>query len=111
MSPIPVDQSGPPVSRVRSPVLDQALSANSSAALIMFLLQNPDDPFAEQARTYLRARPTPDTAAALQKAAGSQAPVVAAFDAARLSGTDAAWAAFLSRYPGHPLAAQVPLFR
>lgn len=43
---VPVDQQGPPGSRVRSPVLDQALAANSNAALIMFLLKYPDDPFA-----------------------------------------------------------------
>lgn len=111
---VPIDQPsppGPPGSRERSPVLDQALSAHSSAALIMFLLRHPGDPFAEQARTYLKARRVPDDPEALRAAAGSESGVVAAFDTARLAGTDAAWAEFLARHGDHPLAAEVPRFR
>lgn len=103
--------AGPPISRERSPVLDQALAANSSAALIMFLIEHPGDPFVEQARSYLRARPLPDTDVALRAAAGAQAPVVAAFDAARRMGTDMAWTDFLAKYGTHQLAVEVSHFR
>lgn len=103
--------AGPPISRERSPVLDEALAANSSAALIMFLIEHPGDPFVEQARAYLRLRPLPDTDDDLRAAAGAQAPVVAAFDAARRVGTDNAWTDFLARYGEHELAGEVPHFR
>ncbi len=106
-----VDQTSPPGSRVRSPALDQALSANSNAALIMFLLKRPGDPFLKDARTHLKARLIPDNPAALHAAAGAQADVVAAFDAARLTGTDAAWTGFLARYKASPLADEVANFR
>ena len=111
---MPVDQKippGPPGSRVRSPVLDQALAANSSAALIMFLWHHPDDAFAPAARDYLRNRPMPDSPAALQADAGPNSAVVAAFDAARRAGTEAAWQGFLADYGQHPLAREVPYFR
>lgn len=107
----PLQPLGPPTSRVRSPVLDQALSANSNAAIIMFLLRNPGDPFTDQAVISLNARRTPDSAQALQAAAGGDAALVGAFDAARLANTDAAWVDFLARHGGSPLAAMVPLFR
>ena len=103
--------TGAPISRERSVALDQVLAANSSAALIMFLIKNPDDPFAEQARVYLRARLAADSEAKLRAAAGSQTPVVAAFDTARLQGTKGAWDAFLARYGDHPLSAEVDHFR
>lgn len=103
--------AGPPISRERSPVLDQALAANSSAALIMFLIEHPGDPFVEQARSYLRARSLPDTDVALRSAAGAQAPVVAAFDAARRLSTDFAWTDFLAKYGTHRLAVEVSHFR
>ncbi len=99
------------MSRDRSPVLDRALGANSNAAIIMFLLKRPGDPFAEMARIHLNARQSPDTPQALQSAAGGDADLVAAFDAARLAQSDAAWAAFLARYGDTPLAAEVPRFR
>lgn len=111
VQPMPIDQKGPPGQRVRSPVLDQALAANSSAALIMFLWHHPDDAFAEDARSYLRNRPDPDPPAAIRAAAGAEAPAVAAFDAARRAGSAAAWQAFLAQYGATPLARQVPFFR
>lgn len=111
---MPIDHKtppGPPGSRVRNPVLDQALAANSSAALIMFLWRHPEDAFAEDARSYLRNRPRPDSTAALRAAAGADAPAVAAFDAARLAGTPEAWQQLLARFGDTPLARQVPYFR
>ena len=107
----PIQRLGPAVSLNRSPVLDAALSMQSNAAIIMFLLQHPGDPFAEMARDHLNARQTPDSAEALQAAAGANAALVGAFDAARLEKSDAAWAAFLARYGDSPLAAEVPYFR
>lgn len=107
----PIQRVGPAVSRDRSPVLDDALSKQSNAAIIMFLLQHPGDGFADMARTHLQARRTPDSPEAVQAAAGADAALVAAFDAARLGGSDAAWADFLARYGDSPLAAEVPYFR
>ena len=107
----PIQRPGPPISRERSLVLDTAFQANSNAAIIMFLLNNPGDRFAPMARTNLNARQTPDTPQALQAAAGANADMVAAFDAARLSRSDAAWNAFLARYGDSPLAAEVANFR
>jgi hypothetical protein len=107
----PLAPEGPVVSRERSPVLDTALFANSNAAIIVFLLKNPGDRFSEMARINLRARSIPDSAEALQAAAGGDADLVAAFDAARLTNSDAAWSDFLTRYGDTPLAAEVPKFR
>jgi hypothetical protein len=107
----PLQPEGPTVSRERSPVLDTALSANSNAAIIMFLLKHPGDRFSEMARINLKARRLPDSPQALQAAAGGDADLVAAFDAARLANTDATWSDFLARYGETPLAAEVPNFR
>jgi hypothetical protein len=107
----PLQPLEPPISRERSLVLDTAFSANSNAAIIVFLLKHPGDRFSEMARISLRARRTPDSAQALHAAAGDDADLVAAFDAARLANSDAAWSDFLSRYGDTPLAAEVPKFR
>ncbi len=107
----PIQRMEPPISLERSPVLDAALSKQSNAAIIMFLLQHPGDRFTEMARDHLNARRTPDSPAAQQAAAGPDTALVAAFDAARLEKSDAAWAEFLARYGDSPLAAEVPFFR
>lgn len=89
---------------------DQAVAAGTSAGLIMFLARNPDTAQAPEARRLLDLRRIPDSPAVIAAAAGGDAGVVAAFDAARLAGTRAAWDMFLARHGGHPLAAQVAFF-
>jgi hypothetical protein len=89
---------------------EQAVAAGTSAGLIMFLARNPDSPRAPEIRRLLGLRGSPDSAAATAAAAGADADVVAAFDAARLAGTRAAWDAFLARHGSHPLAAQAVFF-
>lgn len=83
-----------------------ALAAGDSASLILFLARHPDDPAAPRVRAALAGRRTPVTAAAATAVAGGEGAVIAAFDAARLSGTDRAWADFTARFPTHPLAAE-----
>ena len=100
----------PPGQRPRSPAFDQAQAARNSAALIMFLIHHRDDPALASVREVLAHRRQPDSRATLLATAGPEAEVVAAFDAARLAGTAAAWQDFLARYPGHVLASEVPFF-
>lgn len=88
-----------------------ALAAGNSASLILFLARHPADPAAPRVRAALAARRSPVTPAAARAVAGAEAEVVAAFDAARLSGTDDAWADFTARYPTHPLAAEAARWR
>ena len=90
---------------------DQAVAADSSAALIMFLARNPDTVQAPEARQLLAARKTPDSRMVTQSVAGGDADVVGAFDAARLAGTAEGWDAFMALHGGHPLSAQVQYFK
>lgn len=90
-------------------IFDQAVAQDSNAALILFLARNPASPQAPEARRLLAQRRSPDAPGTALAVAGSDADVVAAFDAARLSGDPAAWTAFLSRHGSHPLAAEARL--
>ena len=83
-----------------------ALSAGDNASLILFLARHPGDPAAPQVRAALAGRRTPVSPASAAAVAGGEGAVIAAFDAARLSGTDRAWTDFLTRYSTHPLAAE-----
>lgn len=85
---------------------EAVLAEDSSAALILFLARDPDGPFAAEARARLAGRRTPDPPARILKVAGSDAGVVEAFDAARLSGDPARLRAFAETHRGHPLAAE-----
>ena len=80
--------------------LDQAVRTNTNAALILFLMRNPDGPEAAEARSLLDQRRTPDPAGA---ARGPDADIITAFDTARLQGDDAALQAFIQRYGATPL--------
>ena len=99
-----------PGQRERSRAFDQALIADSSAALIMFLIHHRDDPALASVREVLAHRSQPDSPAVLAATAGAEADVVGAFDAARLSGSASARQAFLARYPDHILARELALF-
>ncbi|MBP7000589.1 hypothetical protein [Amaricoccus sp.] len=90
----------PPPGAALAEELALAEAAGTSAALILFVARHPDE--ADAARARLAARHAPDPA----PAAGPDADMIAAFDAARRSGDPAALAAFAARYPGHPLAAE-----
>lgn len=72
--PVAVDQplrpAGPVVSRQRRPLLEEALSANSNAAIIMVVLRNPGDGFADMARIHRNVRRSPDSAPALHATVG-----------------------------------------
>ncbi|MTE01079.1 hypothetical protein GIY56_12310 [Paracoccus sp. YIM 132242] len=83
-----------------------ALAAGNSAALILFLARHPADPAAPRVRAALAGRREPVTPADAMAVAGGEAAVIGAFDAARLSGTPAAWADFTAHYGSHPLAAE-----
>lgn len=87
-----------------------ALAAGSSTALIQFLARHPDNPNAPRIRAALAARTAPDDPARLA-AAGGEAEIVAAFDAARRAGTAAAWDAFAARFGDHPLVAESKAWR
>lgn len=100
----------PPGQRPRSPAFDQAQAARNSTALILFLIHHRDDPALASVREVLAHRRQPDSRATLLATAGPEAEVVAAFDAARLAGTAAAWQDFLARYPDHILASEVGYF-
>ena len=82
----------------------QALADGSNAALIMILARHPGTPEAGVALAALAGRGGPDPAAVTRAVAGADAGVVAAFDAARLNGTAAAWQGFLAAHGSHPLA-------
>ncbi|MCZ0963356.1 hypothetical protein [Paracoccus benzoatiresistens] len=83
-----------------------ALAAGDNASLILFLARHPADPAAPRVRAALAGRRTPVSPAAATAVAGGEGAVIAAFDAARLSGTDRAWTDFMTRYSTHPLAAE-----
>lgn len=100
----------PPGQRARSAAFDQALIADSNAALIMFLIHHREDPALASVREVLAHRSQPDSAAVLASTAGPEAAVVGAFDAARLAGTASARQAFLARYPDHVLVGEVAFF-
>ncbi len=100
----------PPGQRPRSAAFDQALIADSNAALIMFLIHHHDDPALASVREVLAHRTKPDSPAVRAATAGAEAEVVGAFDAARLAGTASAWQGFLARYPGHILASETGYF-
>ena len=85
---------------------DQAVAAGSNAALIMFLARNPASSHAAAARAQLALRRTADASAVTGAVAGTDVSIVAAFDAARLSGDPAALIAFVAQYGNHPLAAE-----
>lgn len=87
-----------------------ALAEGSSTALIQFLARHPDDRNAPRVRAALAARTAPDDPARIA-VAGGEAEIVAAFDAARRAGTDAAWDAFAARFKGHPLVAEAEAWR
>lgn len=89
--------------------LDQAESAGNSAALIMFLARYGGSPLTAEARARLRQRTAPDPADVVAAVAGTDANVVAAFDAARLKGP-AALEAFIAAHGSHPLAAEARLW-
>lgn len=82
-----------------------AEAQGSNAALILFVIRHPEAPEAATARAALAARRSPDP----QPDPGPDGAIIAAFDAARLSGDPGALAAFAARYPGHPLAAEAML--
>ncbi|WP_134724879.1 hypothetical protein [Paracoccus luteus] len=90
---------------------DAALAQGSNAALILFLARHPDDANARRIRAALADRRTPDDPARARAAAGAEAGIVAEFDAARLTGTPAAWQGFASRHPNHPLTAEAARWR
>ena len=102
----------PPGQRARSAAFDQALIADSNAALIMFLIHHREDPALASVREVLAHRSQADSPAVLASTAGPEAEVVGAFDAARLTGTGtvAARQAFLARYPDHVLVGEVAFF-
>lgn len=78
-----------------------AVDDGSNAALIRFIARHPDRALARQAWQRLAGRTVPDG----QPLAGDpDAMVYAAFDAARLAGTAAAYRGFAQTYAGHPLA-------
>lgn len=79
-----------------------AEAAGSNAALILFILRYPDEPQAATARAALAARRSPDP----RPDPGPDGAMIAAFDAARLSGDPAALKAFAAAYPNTPLAAE-----
>jgi len=87
-----------------------ALADGSSTALILFLARHPDNAAAPRVRAALARRTAPDAAARIA-AAGGEAEIVAAFDAARRAGTDAAWDAFAARFGSHPLVAESRAWR
>lgn len=87
-----------------------ALADGSSTALIQFLARHPDDPAAPRVRAALAARTAPDQPGRIA-AAGGEAEIVAAFDAARRAGTAAAWDAFTRRFGDHPLVAEAEAWR
>lgn len=89
--------------------LSQAESAGSNAALIMFLARFADSPLTVEARARLRARLQPDAAGVAEAAAGTDAGVVRAFDAARLQGP-AGLESFIAAHASHPLAAEARLW-
>lgn len=101
------DPLPPPVASKGSDVLalEQAEAAGNNAALILFLARFGDTPLADEARSRLRARKSPDPADVVAAVAGTDAGVVAAFDAARLGGR-AALEAFIAAHGTHPLAAE-----
>ncbi|WP_112873034.1 hypothetical protein [Paracoccus endophyticus] len=90
---------------------EAALADGSNAALILFLARHPDDASAPRIRAALAARRTPDDPAQGRAAAGGEAGVIAAFDAARLAGTPEAWQGFARRHPNHPLTAEAARWR
>lgn len=106
--PIRSDPLPPPAPRGRPEAQEAAaaLAAGDNASLILFLARHPDDPAAPQVRAVLAGRRAPVSPAAAAAVAGGEGAVIAAFDAARLSGTDRAWAEFTTRYATHPLAAE-----
>lgn len=81
--------------------LDDALAAEASAPLILFIARYPDAPATAAARTRLATRRSPDP----RPAAGPDGDIVAAFDRARLSGP-AALDAFALGHANHPLGAE-----
>ena len=87
-----------------------ALADGSSTALIEFLARHPGDPNAVRVRAALSAHGKADAPARIA-AAGGDAQIVAAFDAARRAGTDQAWDAFVARYGDHPLTAEAERWR
>lgn len=89
---------------------EQAVSAGTNSALILFLARETQNPWIEEARRLLALRRTPDAAGAAA-IAGPDAEVIRTFDAARLSGGPAAWDAFLSQHGTHPLAAEARRLR
>jgi len=89
---------------------EQAIAADNSAALIMFLARNPDTKQVTEVRQLLAARKTPDNLVVIEAVAAGDAEVVRAFDAARLAGNRESWDAFMKLHGGHPLAAQVQYF-
>lgn len=99
--PPPAPRGGPEAQEAAA-----ALAAGDNASLILFLARYPGDPAAARVRAALAGRQTPVSPAAAAAVAGGEGAVIAAFDAARLSGTDRAWAEFTTRYATHPLAAE-----
>jgi hypothetical protein len=89
---------------------DQAVATGTSAALIVFLAREPENPWIEEARLLLERRRAPDPPGAAL-IAGPDAGVVESFDQARLAGTVGAWDGFLARHDGHPLAAEARRLR
>lgn len=80
---------------------EQAVAADTGAALILFIARNPDHPLADAARRDLAARPTADRVSP----GGPDGDIILQFDAARLGGR-AALDGFAARHPGHPLAVE-----
>jgi hypothetical protein len=86
--------------------LAQAVAADTNAALILYLARYPGEPWTQEARRLLALRRLPDPEGVAEATAGPDARIVRQFDAARLSGSQAAWEAFLARHGTHPLAAE-----
>jgi hypothetical protein len=106
-----VDAGSPPAPAPAAPARDpalvladllaEALAADSSAALILFLARHGDEASSQRAREALAARGAPDPA----PPGGTDGGIVAAFDAARLAGPDAL-AAFARANRRHPLGVE-----
>jgi hypothetical protein len=84
---------------------EQARDAGSNAALIFYLARHATSPYAPAARADLATRQSPDAAGAAAQVGGTDADIISAFDAARLSGP-AALRAFIEAHGGHPLAGE-----
>lgn len=79
--------------------LQQALAEGSNGALIEFIARNPDEAVTDTARQALAGRRSSDA----MLWPGPDGEIIAAFDAARLTGDPAAMRSFAETHAAHPL--------